>query len=258
MTTEEKRAHPRFPLVLAVDYPGGAEVVQDYTEDLSAGGLFVRTSRDFEVGAVVPLVVSFPEMLEPVELITEVIWVRAEGPEGPAGVALWVPPERTHERGKLRALARTASEAASVGHPTYRVLLVEDNALVAAMYTSALRRLSTVGGLGSIIIEVAHDGREALDRLFDRPPIDLVITDLFMPLMSGDELVERMRGDSRTDETPVIVISSCGPEERDRVTQLGANFFLSKPVKYQDIVATVRALLALPRTPGGENPSSGG
>jgi CheY-like chemotaxis protein/Tfp pilus assembly protein PilZ len=257
MTTEEKRAHPRFPLVLAVDHAGGAALVWDYTEELAAGGLFVRTTRDFEVGAVVPLVVSFPELLEPVELVTEVIRVRAEGPEGPAGVALWVPPERTHERGKLQALAHAAAEAAKADHPPYRVLLVEDNALVAAMYTSALRRLSSVGGLGGVVIEVAHDGREALDRLFSRPPIDLVITDLFMPLMSGDELVERMRGDSRTEETPVIVISSCGPEERDRITQLGANFFLSKPVKYQDIVATVRALLALPRTPSGSSSSNG-
>jgi FixJ family two-component response regulator len=56
---------------------------------------------------------------------------------------------------------------------------------------------------------------------------------------------------------PVIVISSGGAEERDRATRLGANFFLQKPVKYQDIVSTVRALLAAGTQPGVPAPLKG-
>ena len=40
----ERRAHPRFPLILAVQYIGGERVL-DYTENLSASGLFIRTDR---------------------------------------------------------------------------------------------------------------------------------------------------------------------------------------------------------------------
>jgi uncharacterized protein (TIGR02266 family) len=251
-TIDEKRAHPRFPLILAVDYPGGAAALRDYTENLSAGGLFVRTARDFRVGDVVSLVVSFPELLEPVELVTEVVWIRPEGKGGPQGVALWVPPERVHERGKLAELARAAGEAAAQGHPAYRVLLVEDNSLVAAMYTSALRRLSSTSGLAGFSIEVANDGSEALHRLRGRPPIDLVITDVYMPLMTGYALLEEMRADSRLVRIPVIVISGCGDSERERLTELGANFFLQKPVRHQDIVATVRTLLTAATKPDKE------
>ena len=64
--TSDRRAYPRFPLILAVQYVG-AESVLDYTENLSASGLFIRTERDFEIGDRVTLVVSFPQLLEPVE-----------------------------------------------------------------------------------------------------------------------------------------------------------------------------------------------
>ena len=55
----ERRAHPRFPLILAVQYQG-AESVLDYTENLSATGLFICTEREFDVGERVALVISFP------------------------------------------------------------------------------------------------------------------------------------------------------------------------------------------------------
>ncbi len=79
----EKRSHPRFPLILAVDYPGAASTVRDYTENLSAGGLFIRTEREFEVGDRVSLLLSFPELLEPAELEVEVVRLRHGGPSRP-------------------------------------------------------------------------------------------------------------------------------------------------------------------------------
>ncbi len=243
MTSRETRAHPRFPLVLAVDYPGRASISRDYTENLSAGGLFIRTEREFEAGERVILLLSFPQLLEPVELEVEVVW-RRPGSEGQAGgVAVWVPQDRVEDRRKLQELTQAAAEAAETLHPAYRVLLVEDNSLVAAMYTSALRRLSASDGLTGLGVEVASDGNEAFARMLATPPIDLVITDVYMPVMSGFALVEKIRSEPRIASTPIVVISSGGADERERVARLGANFFLQKPVKYQDIVATVRTLL---------------
>jgi uncharacterized protein (TIGR02266 family) len=246
----EKRSHPRFPLILAVDYPGAASTVRDYTENLSAGGLFIRTEREFEVGERLSLLISFPELLEPAELEVEVVRMRPGGSSQTPGVAVWVPPDRVDDRRRLERLAVAAAAQAESSRPGYRVLLVEDNSLVAAMYASALRRLAATEGVGGLAVDVAVDGNEAFARLHAQPPIDLIITDVYMPVMSGFALVEKVRAEPRLRHLPIIVISSAGDEERERVSRLGANFFLQKPVKYQDIVATVRTLLRAGPQPG--------
>lgn len=250
MRERDRRAHPRFPLVLAVEYPDSAPRIRDQTENLSAGGLFIRTERHFEPGDRVMLLVSFPNVLEPVELQVEVRRVRpAEGVQ-PAGVAVWVPPDREEDRRRLEELTRAAAAAAEARGGAHRILLVEDNSLVAAMYTSALRRLSNSEGFPGLSVEVARDGHEAFARLLATPPIDLVVTDIYMPVMSGIALVEKIRSEERLRALPIVVISSGAAEERERLARLGANFLLQKPVKYQDIVAAVRQLLAAGAQPG--------
>jgi uncharacterized protein (TIGR02266 family) len=246
----EKRAHPRFPLILAVDYPGAASTVRDYTENLSAGGLFIRTEREFEIGDRLALLLSFPDLLEPAELEVEVVRLRRGGGSQPPGVAVWIPPDRMDDRRRLERLSAAAAAQAEASRPSYRVLLVEDNSLVAAMYASALRRLAATEGLGGLAVDVAVDGNEAFARLLAQPPIDLIITDVYMPVMSGFALVEKVRAEPRLRHLPIIVISSAGDEERERVSRLGANFFLQKPVKYQDIVTTVRTLIRAGPQPG--------
>lgn len=244
MSEQDRRAHPRFPLVLAVAYPDSPTRIRDYTENLSASGLFIRTERHFEAGDRVTLLVSFPELVEPVELVCEVRRRRPASGDEPAGVAVWVPPDRQDDRRKLEQLTRNAAAAAEARPAARRVLLVEDNSLVAAMYTSALRRLSASEGFAGLAVEVARDGNEAFARLLAMPPVDLVVTDLYMPVMSGFSLVERIRAEERLRKLPIVVISSGASEERERLTRLGANSLLQKPVKYQDIVNCVRSLLA--------------
>ena len=124
-----------------------------------------------------------------------------------------------------------------------RILLIEDDTDVREALADALRD-------AGLAVDVAVDGNEAFARLHAQPPIDLVITDVYMPVMSGFALVEKVRAEPRLRNLPIIVISSAGDEERERVSRLGANFFLQKPVKYQDIVATVRTLLRAGPQPG--------
>ncbi len=250
MNERDRRAHPRFPLVLAVEYPDSAARIRDQTENLSAGGLFIRTERNFAPGDRVMLLVSFPDLPEPVDLVVEVKRVRPAYAEQPAGVAVWVPLDREEDRRKLEQLSRVAAAAAEARRGAYRVLLVEDNSLVAAMYTSALRRLSTSDGFLGLSVEVARDGHEAFARLLATPPIDLVVTDIYMPVMSGFALVEKIRSEERLRALPIVVISSGAAEERERLSKLGVNFLLQKPVKYQDIVATVRTVLVAGAQPG--------
>jgi uncharacterized protein (TIGR02266 family) len=241
----ERRTDPRFPLVLAVEYhgPRTPDVLRDYTENLSAGGLFVRTDRAFAVGERLTLVLSFPELLAPQDLDVEVVRLRAGGPQGPAGVAVVVPADAHASRMRLQELARAARTAVPGPNP-FRLLLVEDNSLAAAMYTSALRRLSSQEGLGGLAIELAADGSEALERLRRPPPVDIVVTDVYLPGLTGLELLQAMRADAELTGTPVVVISSGNRDERERAARLGAQFFLQKPVKSQDLVTTLRTLLA--------------
>jgi uncharacterized protein (TIGR02266 family) len=238
--TMERRAHPRFPLILAVQYLG-AESVLDYTENLSASGLFIRTEREFALGDRVTLVVSFPQLLEPVELEVEVVRARAGSSSEAGGVAVRVPDDRAVDRERLAEVARRIG--APRVEPGTRVLLVEDNALVASMYSAALRRLSETEELPALGVEVASDGAAAFDRLLRAPPIDVVVTDVFMPILSGISLVEKIRGEPTLADLPVVVITSGGEREREQLAGLGVAVFLRKPVSYQDVAGAIRTLL---------------
>lgn len=259
--TSERRVHPRFPLILAVQYVG-AESVLDYTENLSEGGLFIRTEREFELGERVTLVVSFPQLLEPVELLVEVVRKRAASLGAPGGVAVRVPADRLDDRAKLVEVARKIG-APRGGEPGFRVLLVEDNALVASMYSAALRRLSETEHLPALGIEVANDGAAAFDRLLRAPPVDVLVTDVFMPVLSGISLVEKIRAEPALADLPVVVITSGGERERERLATLGVAKFLRKPVSYQDVAGAIRTLLEARRgaargpVPGGDDAREG-
>jgi uncharacterized protein (TIGR02266 family) len=240
--SRERRNHPRFPLVLPVQYVG-AESVLDYTENLSEGGLFIRTEREFAAGERVLLVVSFPQLADPVELEVEVVRERGAS-DLRGGVAVRVPDDRPEDRAKLAAVAQRLGTARG-REPTVRVLLVEDNPLVASMYSAALRRLSDTDDLPSLGVELASDGAAALERLLRPPPIDIVVTDLFMPVLSGITLVERIRAEPTLAGLPVVVITSGGEREREKLAALGVPLFLRKPVSYQDIAGAIRTLVGL-------------
>ena len=92
-------------------------------------------------------------------------------------------------------------------------------------------------------VETVSDGREALDRLrSDR--FDLVLLDLMMPEVEGDEVLKAMKADSELKEIPVIMIS--GLDELDTVArciELGADDYLPKPYKPVLLRARISACL---------------
>ena len=241
----DKRRDPRVPLVLRVDYPAEPTQVRDVTENLSAGGLFIRTDRALSPGERVPLQISFPSLLDPVEIEVEVVRGRPAGEAGPAGVAVKVPIDRIDDRHKLASLAETARTGIGRVRQTFRILVVEDNPHVIEMYEYALRKLRAPDGSIEIAIEYGANGHEALLRLKRQPRIDLVMADLYMPVMDGFTLVERMKADPALLEVPTLVISAGGPDARARAESLGIDVYLQKPVQFVDVISTVRALLKL-------------
>lgn len=239
----DNRDHPRLPWVVRVDYPD-REKCLDATENLSSGGLFVQTGRDFSIGEEVPLVLSFPGLLEPIHIVGTVAWIRPARGEEKAGVGIRV--EREEDRTRLSTLVR---DAPALSPPTaarpdpYRILLVEDNPHVVDMYSYVLRRLAT-GEHIRMQVEFASEGHEALGKLRARP-FHLVITDLYMPVMDGFGLVERMRQEPELKSVPVVAISAAGREAERAARAAGVDVFLKKPVRFLEVLDTVKRLLCL-------------
>ncbi len=114
-----------------------------------------------------------------------------------------------------------------------RVLLVEDDLVQADAIAYALER----EGYGVIRAET---GPEALRRAKEHP-IDLVILDLGLPGLDGFEVCRWLR---QTSSVPILVLTARDAEEDLlRAFSLGADDYLTKPFRYREMLARLRALL---------------
>src|SRR6476661_5018671 len=122
-----------------------------------------------------------------------------------------------------------------------RVLIVDDEPAVRAALDRALR-------LDGYEVELAADGREALDRLADVRH-DAVVLDVAMPGIDGLEVCRRLR--DAGDRTPVLMLTARDAVD-DRVAGLdaGADDYVIKPFALRELLARLRALMRR----GGESP----
>ncbi len=243
MDEEDKRGDARVPFVLRVHFQDRAAAL-NATENLSRGGLFIQTSEALRPGERVSLAVSFPGLLQPVALSGEVVWVRLPRPEAVGGLGIRVADREARKRLEAMLGDGTVRRAAPVSG--YRVLLVEDNPHVVEMYSYVLKKLAAeeLGGRVPMEVHFAQDGHGALTQLEARP-FDLVVTDLYMPVLDGFQLVQRMKADPRLRAVPVVAISGGGREAQVRATDLGVDVYLGKPVKFVQVLETVKQLLRI-------------
>lgn len=125
-----------------------------------------------------------------------------------------------------------------------RVLIVEDNPHIIEMYSYVLKKLAANDLKGNVPLEVhfAADGHAALTMLRESP-FNLVMTDLYMPVMDGFQLIEKMRAEAALASIPVVAISAGGTEAREKAMALGVDVFLKKPVRFAEVMDTVKYLL---------------
>jgi uncharacterized protein (TIGR02266 family) len=244
MDEEDKRGDARVPFVLRVHFPDRAAAL-NATENMSRGGLFVQTAESLAAGEHLLLAVSFPGLLEPVSLAGEVVWVRPPRVDAVGGVGIRVADPAARRRLEIM-LAEGAPPRVAPSASGYRVLLVEDNPHVVEMYSYVLKKLAADDLRGRVPMEVhfAQDGHGALAQLGLRP-FDLVMTDLYMPVLDGFQLVQRMKADPRLRAVPVVAISGGGTEAQERATHLGVDVYLGKPVKFAQVLETVKRLLRI-------------
>jgi signal transduction histidine kinase len=118
-----------------------------------------------------------------------------------------------------------------------RVLIVDDNA-----NNLYLLRVLLMGH--GFQVEMAHSGREALDKALRSPP-HLIISDLLMPEMDGYELIRRWKADERLRGIPFVVYTATYTEPKDEelALQLGADAFIIKPTEPEPFLQQVREVI---------------
>jgi signal transduction histidine kinase len=93
-------------------------------------------------------------------------------------------------------------------------------------------------------VDVAHNGREALEQALQSPP-HLIISDLLMPEMDGYELLRRWKADERLRGIPFVVYTATYTEPKDEelAVELGADAFIIKPTEPEPFMRQVREVL---------------
>ncbi|QID19588.1 response regulator [Nitrogeniibacter mangrovi] len=125
-----------------------------------------------------------------------------------------------------------------------RVMVVDDVAVIRGFVKSALRDLD-------VILHEASDGHQGLE-MQDTLPADVIICDISMPGMNGEEFLTALRG--RGDRTPVIMLTSDGDKAVvNRLLKVGIQGYLLKPFKPGLLADRVEELLRNVSPPAPED-----
>lgn len=127
-----------------------------------------------------------------------------------------------------------------------RLMIVDDSPVMRAFVK---RTIAVSGFLATEILE-ASNGREALDKLraqTARPAVDLILTDINMPVMDGEQLIGELKADPELRAIPVVVVSTDSTEQRvGALLRLGASDYVRKPFPPERLSEVLSSLLGAP------------
>jgi len=87
------------------------------------------------------------------------------------------------------------------------------------------------------------DGKQAIEILNAKPNIDLVLTDLHMPLISGLELISHVRNELKSN-MPIVMLTRVGLEDTVlHAFELGADDYITKPFSPEELSLRIKRLL---------------
>lgn len=136
-----------------------------------------------------------------------------------------------------RVLGEARDDSSSSGSAAAHVLIVDDDPINRLVVRNLLRK-------NGYRVSEASDGQGALDELRKANDFAAVVTDLAMPGMGGEQLLERLKGSMSTAGIPVVVLT--GSEDKGaeaRLIDQGADDYIEKPVDPTRFLARVKATL---------------
>lgn len=120
------------------------------------------------------------------------------------------------------------------GDPARILVADDDDDWRELLVTALVRRFPRA------VVDQVSDGAEALDA-FRHAPYSVVLIDLEMPKLDGTKLTTRLREIDSAHHTPIIVLTAAGgPSEWRRLSAIGADAFLVKPVDADDVELVIR------------------
>jgi len=119
-----------------------------------------------------------------------------------------------------------------------RILIVDDVELICRVLKN---QLAAAGYQG---VESESDSRLVMERIKEFKP-DLILLDIFMPHLSGLEILKSIRANSELDEVIVLMLSCAGADEQYQSLELGAFGFIQKPVTAETLVQTITSKFAI-------------
>ncbi|OAB60816.1 hypothetical protein AY599_01470 [Leptolyngbya valderiana BDU 20041] len=133
---------------------------------------------------------------------------------------------------------KIASTPPAVAVSARTILVAEDS-------TGARRSLERILTSAGFVVVPCRDGGEAWKKLEQRQgTVDLVVTDIEMPVLNGFDLLSKIRSHSMWYGLPTVVLTSrTGDRHRQKAKSLGANAYLGKPVTPAELLSSIDELL---------------
>lgn len=227
---EPGEASPRALIAYATEQ----ELADDYVENLSQGGAFVRTPHPFPVGTTLGLDLRLPNGAE-LRTQAQVVFAR----EGGMGVKFALGPEEDEV---------LAAAIAHISARPRRALVVDDDALVREMLADALHER------GFEVI-TARDGATGLQTLSEEVlALDLLVTDVRMPGLDGEAFVRTIRqAGGEADLAIVAVTGRMDDGLEPRLESAGADAVLDKALGAELIAQAADAVLERKRLVAGRD-----
>jgi len=214
-----------------IEYATDAELAEDYVENLSQGGAFVRTGSAPAVGTKLELEMRLPGAIE--LRAPAVVMFRDE-----RGMGVRFELDAGGEQRLATAIARISARPR-------RALLVDDDALILHTLGDALQARG-------FEVLTARDGAEGLEVVMEELlSLDLLVTDVRMPNMDGEAFVRTIRGAGGEEDLAIVVVAGTLDARLEaRLEQAGADAVLDKALGPANLAAAADAALERKRQAG--------
>ena len=118
---------------------------------------------------------------------------------------------------------------------SFNVLIVDDDFINRKLVNALLKKHPNLIGK----MTEAENGAEALNIIKEDSSINLILLDIMMPILDGKEFLKIFRSEQENNATPVIVLST-DDTQRTAVFNYGADAFLLKPIKENELIPAIR------------------